>query len=64
MKFEYICPIRKYLRGTLEIPDNLFEGKDKMEVCCAAVAQHLQELKRRGYYILEDEVEIYDTEDV
>ena len=64
MKFEYICPIRKYLKGTLEVPDNLFEGKDKMEVYCAAIAQNLQELKQQGFYILEDEIEIYNTEDV
>ena len=64
MKFDYLCNIRKYLRGTLEIPDNLLEGKDKMEVCCAAVVQHLQHLKQQGYYILEDEIEIYDTDNV
>ncbi len=64
MKFEFLCPIRKYLRGILEVPDNLFEGKDKMEVCCAAVAKNLEHLKQQGFYILEDEIEIYNTEDV
>lgn len=64
MKFEFLCPIRKYVRGTLEVPDNLFEGKDKMEVCCAAIAQNLQELKQQGFYILEDEIEIYNTENI
>lgn len=63
-KFEYLCPIRKYVRGNIELPDEVFEGKDEREVCCAAVAQNLQELKQRGYYILEDEIEIYNTEDV
>lgn len=64
MKFEFLCPVRKYIRGTLEVPDNLFEGKDKMEVCCAVIAQNLQELKQQGFYILEDEIEIYDTENI
>lgn len=64
MKFEFLCPARKYVRGTFEVPDNLFEGKDKMEVCCAVVAKSLEHLKQEGFYILEDEIEIYDTENI
>ncbi len=65
MKIEYCFPIHKYMSGILEIPDDLLEGKsedEKWNIYIAKICERFRpELSPRGYYILEDEIEICDS---
>lgn len=65
MKKNYVLQFHKIIKDSIEVPDNLLEGKPKEEwdnVFKALIVQKYKPLLLQGHFILEDEIEFYDEE--
>ena len=61
---QFTCGVHKIMTGEIEVPPELIEGKtedEKFDVYKALICKQLEPMLKRGYFILEDEIEICDS---